>query len=185
MTEGKARFGGLFLLRARPCPYARRMDAHLLWYLLAGALILAGLAGTILPALPGLPLVFAGMLLAAWADGFRQIGVWTVALLAVLTAVSIVVDLAATALGAKRVGAGKGAMFGAALGTLVGAFFSIPGLILGPFLGAMIAELLRGRALAHASRIGFGTWVGLAVGTALKVALAFAMLGIFVVALLF
>jgi uncharacterized protein YqgC (DUF456 family) len=165
--------------------YARAMDAHILWYVVAGALILAGLAGTILPALPGLPLVFAGMLLAAWADGFREISGWTVALLAVLTAISIVVDVAATALGAKRVGAGKAAMAGAALGTLVGAFFAIPGLILGPFLGAMIAELLRGREFAHASRIGFGTWVGLAVGTALKMALAFAMLGIFVFALLF
>jgi len=165
--------------------YARAMDLQMLWYILAGALILIGLAGTVLPALPGLPVVFAGMLLAAWAGGFREISGWTIALLAVLTAVSIGVDIAATALGAKRVGAGKGAMFGAALGTLVGAFFSLPGLILGPFLGAMIAELVRGRELAHASKIGFGTWVGLAVGTALKIALAFAMLGIFVLALLF
>jgi uncharacterized protein YqgC (DUF456 family) len=161
------------------------MDMQMLWYILAGALILVGLVGTVLPALPGLPLVFAGMLLAAWADGFRQISGWTVGLLALLTVVSVGVDIAATALGAKRVGAGKGAMFGAALGTLVGAFFSIPGLILGPFLGAMIAELVRGRELAHASKIGFGTWVGLALGTALKIALAFAMLGIFVLALLF
>ena len=166
-------------------PYARGMDMHMLWYVLAGALILAGLAGTILPALPGLPLVFAGMLIAAWADGFQQISGWTVGLLALLTLVSVGVDVAATALGAKRVGAGKGAMFGAALGTLVGAFFSIPGLILGPFLGAMIAELVRGRELAHASRIGFGTWVGLALGTAVKLGLAFAMLGIFVLAVLF
>ena len=166
-------------------PYARGMDMHMLWYVLAGALILAGLAGTILPALPGLPLVFAGMLLAAWADGFQQISGWTVGLLALLTLVSVGVDVAATALGAKRVGAGKGAMFGAAVGTLVGAFFSIPGLILGPFLGAMIAELVRGRELAHASRIGFGTWVGLALGTAVKLGLAFAMLGIFVLAVLF
>ena len=127
------------------------MDMNTLWYLLAGALILLGLAGTILPALPGLPLVFAGMLLAAWVDGFREISGWTVAVLAVLTAISVGVDVAATALGAKRVGAGKGAMFGAALGTVVGAFFSIPGLILGPFLGAMIAERVRGRELAHAS----------------------------------
>jgi uncharacterized protein YqgC (DUF456 family) len=161
------------------------MDLHLLWYVIAGALILLGLAGTVLPALPGLPLVFAGMLLAAWVDGFQRISGWTVGLLAVLTLISVAVDVAATALGAKRVGAGKGAMFGAALGTLVGAFFAIPGLILGPFLGAMIAELIRGRELAHASRIGFGTWIGLAVGTALKLALAFAMLGIFVLALLF
>jgi len=161
------------------------MDMHLLWYLIAGALILAGLAGTVLPALPGLPLVFAGMLLAAWAGNFEQIGGWTIAVLALLTLVSIGVDLAATALGAKRVGAGKAAMIGAALGTLVGAFFAIPGLILGPFLGAMVAELARGRELAHASKVGFGTWVGLALGTVLKLGLAFAMLGIFALAVVF
>jgi uncharacterized protein YqgC (DUF456 family) len=166
-------------------PYAAGMDMHTLYYLVAGILILAGLAGTILPAIPGLPLVFAGMLLAAWADGFTRIGGWTIAILAVLTLVSVVVDVAATALGAKRVGAGKGAMLGAAIGTVVGAFFSLPGLLLGPFLGAMVAELVRGRELAHASKIGFGTWVGLAVGTALKLGLAFAMLGVFALALLF
>jgi uncharacterized protein YqgC (DUF456 family) len=161
------------------------MDMHVLWYLLAAILILAGLVGTVLPALPGLPLVFAGMLLAAWADHFTRIGAWTIALLALLTIVSVVVDIAATALGAKRVGAGKGAMLGAAIGTLVGAFFAIPGLILGPFIGAMAAELVRGRKLAHASKIGLGTWLGLAVGTALKIALAFAMVGVFVLALVF
>ena len=166
-------------------PYPRGMDMHLLLYVVAAILILAGLAGTILPALPGLPLVFVGMLLAAWADHFTRISGWTVAVLAVLTLISVGVDIAATALGAKRVGAGKLAMLGAALGTLFGGlFFNIPGLIIGPFIGAMAAELIRGRELAHASKIGFGTWVGLALGTALKVALAFAMLGVFVLALL-
>ena len=161
------------------------MDHHLVWYLVAALLILAGLAGTVLPALPGLPLMFAGMLLAAWADGFREIGGWTIGLLAVLTLVSIGVDIMATALGAKRVGASKLATFGAAIGTLVGGVvFSLPGLILGPFIGAVAGELIRGKQLHDASRVGLGTWVGLAIGTAFKLALAFAMLGIFVFALL-
>ena len=160
------------------------MDLHLLYYVVAAVLILAGLAGTILPALPGLPLMFAGMLVAAWADHFQQISAWTVAVLALLTVLSIVVDIAATAMGAKRVGASKLAMFGAALGTLVGGLvFSIPGLILGPFAGAVAGELMHGRELRHASKIGMGTWLGMALGTALKLALAFAMLGIFVFAL--
>jgi uncharacterized protein YqgC (DUF456 family) len=161
------------------------MDTHLLFYALAAVLIVLGLLGTILPALPGLPLMFVGMLLAAWADHFQQIGGWTIAVLALLTVVSIAVDIAGTAMGAKRVGASKLAMLGAALGTLFGGIvFSIPGLILGPFLGAMAGELINGREWQHASKIGFGTWVGLAIGTALKLALAFAMLGIFVFALL-
>ena len=165
--------------------YAGGMDTHLLWYILAAVLILAGLAGTILPALPGLPLMFAGMFLAAWADGFREIGGWTLGLLAIFTLVSIGVDVAATALGAKRVGASRLAMLGAAIGTLVGGIvFSLPGLIIGPFIGAVAGELIRGKQLHQASRVGVGTWVGLAIGTALKLALAFAMLGIFVFALL-
>ena len=166
-------------------PYAWRMDMQLIWYVIAALLILAGLAGTILPALPGLPLMFAGMFLAAWADGFRQIGGWTLAVLAVLTLVSIGVDVLATTLGARRVGASKLAMLGAAIGTLVGGIvFSLPGLVLGPFIGAVAGELIHGKQLHEASRVGVGTWIGLALGAALKLALAFAMLGIFVFALL-
>jgi len=165
--------------------YAGGMDMQTMYYVFAGILVVAGLAGTILPALPGVPLVFAGMLLAAWADHFTRISVWTIVLLAILTALSVLVDVFATALGAKRVGAGKLAMIGAALGTFAGIFFGLPGLIVGPFAGAVAAELIGGRELAHASKIGFGTWMGLALGTAFKVALAFAMLGIFALALLF
>ena len=151
---------------------------------LAALLILVGLAGTVLPALPGLPLMFAGMWLGAWADGYHRVSGWTIAVLGVLTVLSLGIDIAATAMGAKRVGAGKLAMVGAAVGTLVGGiFFSIPGLILGPFVGAVLGELARGKELRQASSIGFGTWVGLAIGTAFKLALAFAMLGIFVLAL--
>lgn len=161
------------------------MDTTIVLFVLAALLILVGLIGTILPALPGLPLVFAGMLLAAWAEGFTRIGVWTVVLLAILTLVSVAVDIGATAMGAKRVGASKSAMFGAALGTLLGGvFFSIPGLLLGPFIGAVTGELIQGRELLAASKVGFGTWLGLALGAALKLALAFAMLGIFAVSLL-
>ena len=160
------------------------MDMHFIYYVVAAVLILVGLVGTVLPALPGLPLMFAGMLVAAWADQFRQISGWTIAVLALLTLVSIAVDVAATAMGAKRVGASKLAMLGAALGTLFGGIiFSIPGLILGPFIGAVAGELLHGRELRHASRIGMGTWIGLALGAALKLALAFAMLGIFALAI--
>lgn len=161
------------------------MDTQLVLYVVSALLILVGLAGTVLPALPGLPLMFVGMLLAAWTDGFTQIGGWTIAILAVFTLISIGVDVAATTMGAQRVGASKLAMLGAALGTLFGGIlFSIPGLIIGPFIGAMAGELIHGKEWQHASKIGFGTWVGLAIGTALKLAMAFAMLGVFVFAIL-
>jgi uncharacterized protein YqgC (DUF456 family) len=160
------------------------MDANTIYYLLAGLLILAGIAGTILPALPGVPLVFAGMLLAAWANGFHDVSVWTIVLLGVLTLVSLAVDFFASLLGAKRAGASSKALWGAAIGTFAGLFFGIPGLLLGPFIGAVAGELLGGREWREASKVGFGTWLGIAVGTALKLGLAFGMLGIFVLALL-
>ena len=76
------------------------MTAEWFLYLLAGLLVLAGLAGTVLPALPGVPLVFAGLLVAAWTDGFERVSWGWLALLGVLTLSSIVVDLWAGAAGA-------------------------------------------------------------------------------------
>jgi uncharacterized protein YqgC (DUF456 family) len=157
---------------------------ELVLYLLAGVLIVVGLAGVILPALPGLPLMFAGMLLAAWVGHFERVPVWVIVVLGVMSLFALLIDFLATSLGAKRFGAGKLAIVGATLGTLAGLFFGIPGLILGPFVGAVAGELIHGRQLAHASKIGAATWLGLIFGTALKIAMAFAMLGIFALALL-
>lgn len=155
-----------------------------LLYVLAAILIVVGLAGVVLPALPGLPLAFLGMLLAAWAGGFEQIGATTLIALGVLTLLSLAVDVWAAALGARRVGASRLALAGAVLGTLAGIFFGPLGLFVGPFLGALIGELLHGRrldprGLGQASRVGFGTWLGIVFGIALKLMLALAMLGLF------
>ena len=158
------------------------MDPALFWYTLAAVLVLVGLAGIILPALPGLPLVFAGMLLAAWAGDFERIGVVPLVILGLLTLLSLVADFLATAAGAKRVGAGPLAVWGAALGTLAGLFFGPLGLLLGPFLGAMTGELWHTRALRRATHVGLATWLGLLLGTVLKLALAFAMVGLFLLA---
>lgn len=163
------------------------MDPTALYYLTAALLVLVGLAGTVLPALPGLPLMFAGMLLAAWAGDFQHVGAPTLIVLAILTLVSVAVDFWATAHGAKRVGASRLAMLGAALGTLFGLFLGLPGLLLGPFAGAVAGELLHRRSLqadtlGHAAKVGAGTWLGILLGTALKLALAFAMLGLFALA---
>ena len=156
-----------------------------LLYVLAALLVLVGLAGVILPALPGLPLVFAGMLVAAWAGGFEEIGVFTLVVLGLLTLVSFLVDFWATAHGAKRVGASRKALIGAVLGTFAGLFFAPIGLFIGPFVGALIGELLHGRELGAAARVGFGTWLGIVMAIVLKLGLAFAMLGIFAFAWFF
>lgn len=152
--------------------------------MLSGMLILAGIAGTVVPVLPGVPLVFAGMLLAAWADHFQHIGAFTLTILGVLSVFALLIDFVAGLLGAKRVGASTRALWGASLGTLIGLFFGLPGLLLGPFLGAALGELSAGRELAHASRVGVGTWLGLLFGTLAKIALCFTMLGIFALRLL-
>ena len=172
------------LVKTKETPMAN-IEIQVVLYVIAFILVVVGLAGTVLPALPGLPLMFCGMLLGAWAGNFQVVGVWTIVLLAILMLVSVGVDFLATLFGAKRVGASKKAMFGAALGTFAGLFFGVPGLILGPFIGAFIGEIIDGKQWRAATKSGFGTWLGLAIGTALKIALAIAMLGIFVMALIF
>ena len=163
------------------------MDTQTLYYAIALLLVLAGIAGTVLPAIPGLPLVFAGMLLAAWAGGFEQIGVGTLLVLAALTALSIGIDFLASAAGAKRGGASRMAVLGAVIGTVAGLFFGIIGVFAGPFVGAVVGELIARRGidrdkLGQATKVGFGSWFGIFVGTVLKLTLAFAMIGIFAIA---
>ena len=116
----------------------------LLW-LTVVALVALGIAGAVLPALPGVPMVFAGLWLGAWIDGYARIGTGTLIVLGVLTALSLLIDFVASALGAKRVGASPKAVTGAVLGSLVGLFFGLPGIILGPlvdssFRRGLIAE---------------------------------------------
>ena len=155
------------------------------WYVIAGILILVGLAGTILPALPGTPLVFVGMLVAAWAGGFQEISGWTVALLGVLTALAMLADFLATLLGARGFGASNWALVGAAIGAVVGLFLGIIGLLIGPLLGAIAGELIAGRGMKQAMQAGVGAAIGFVVGTIAKIALSFTMLGVFVFALVF
>ena len=161
------------------------MDWNILWYVVAGIIIAAGFVASILPNLPGIPVMFGGMLLAAWVGRFEAIPVWVIVFLAVLAAFSIVFDFVAGSYGAKRYGASKAAVWGAFIGTIVGLFFGIPGIILGPFAGAIIGQLASGSRVEHAARVGAGTWIGLLIGTAIKIATAFMMLGIFALALIF
>lgn len=163
------------------------MDAQSIWYAVAVLLVLLGLAGILLPAIPGLPLVFLGMLVAAWAGGFEQVGGWTLLALATLTLVSIGIDFLASAAGARKVGASRLAVAGALLGTVVGLFFGFVGVFVGPFVGAVAGELAARRGVGHgdigqATKVGIGTWFGLFVGIVLKLTLAFAMIGIFALA---
>jgi len=148
-------------------------------------LMAIGIAGIILPALPGTLFIFGGILLAAWVDDFTRVGPWTVVIIGIIGAASYLVDFAAAALGAKKLGASSRAMVGAGLGTLAGLFFGLPGIIIGPFVGAVIGELTASRDIAKAGKAGVAAWIGFAVGTAVKVGLAFMMIAIFLFALFF
>lgn len=153
----------------------------ILW-LLGGLLVVVGIAGLVLPALPGAPLLFAGLVLAAWAEGFAYVGAGTLTVLGMLGLLTYAVDFLASAFGAKRFGASRWAIVGAILGAIVGLFFGLIGILLGPFAGAVAGELLAQRNLAAAGRAGVGATLGLLIGAAAKLALAISMLGLFVAA---
>lgn len=144
------------------------------------SLSLAGVLGLALPILPGAPLLFVGLVCIAWAEDFVFVGAGTLVLLAVLAVLTYVVDFAAGAFGVRRFGASPRAMLGAILGAIVGLFFGLVGIVIGPFVGAGIGELSTGRNLRAAGRAGIGATIGLVIGIAAKLTLAFAMIGIFI-----
>jgi uncharacterized protein len=146
--------------------------------------IVIGFVGTIVPILPGTMMIFAGISLVAWWSDFVIIGVPVLVLTGILVIVSLVVDFLASVVGAKRVGASSLALWGATLGSFVGMFFMIPGIILGPFVGAFVGEYLAQSNASQATRAGLGTWLGLLVGTVLKVGISMAMIGIFIFGLI-
>jgi len=152
----------------------------MIFWILGAILTVTGLVGLLLPIVPGAPVLFLGLLLGAWAENFQYVGLWTLLALAVMALLTYAVELVASVLGAKKYGGSKRAMWGAALGGIVGLFFGVTGILLGPFIGAVIGELSLRRSLDEAGRAGFGTVVGLAVGLAGKFAIGIAMIGLFI-----
>jgi uncharacterized protein YqgC (DUF456 family) len=154
-------------------------DQSLILWIIGAVFTVAGLAGLLLPMIPGAPLLFLGLLFGAWAESFQYIGVWTLLALAGMAGLTYVVEFVASILGVKKFGGSRRAMAGAALGGVIGLFLGVPGILLGPFVGAVIGELSLQRTLDQASRAGFGTVVGLAIGVAGKLAIGIAMIGLF------
>lgn len=159
--------------------YIHMHDQSLILWIIGAILTVTGLSGLLLPIVPGAPLLFLGLLFGAWAEDFSYIGVWTLLLLAIMAALTYVVEFAASILGVKKYGGSKRAMFGAALGGIAGLFLGIPGILVGPFVGTVIGELSLPRSLDEASRAGFGTVVELALGVAGKLAIGIDMIGLF------
>ncbi len=152
------------------------MYNEIILFILSALLIITGIIGLALPVLPGSLIILAG-----WAENFTYIGPGTLTVLGVMTLLMYAVDFAASALGAKRFGASGRAILGASIGALIGNFFGIPGVLLGPFCGAVIGELTTQRNLRAAGQAGIGATIGLALGVAAKFAIAFSMIGIFLV----
>jgi uncharacterized protein YqgC (DUF456 family) len=148
------------------------------WYVIAGALIVAGSIGAIIPAVPGIPLLFGGIWLLAWVDHYRHLGLWWLLGIAFIGSAGLVVDLLAGALGAKRVSASPQAVWGAVFGTLIGVFFGLPGLLLGPFVGAVLGELAAGNSVLRSAHVGVGTWIGLLFGALVKLVCSLMMVAL-------
>lgn len=159
------------------------MEITLLW-ILCVALIVAGLAGTVLPVLPGTVLVWGGIVLGAWIDDFQRVGTTTLVVITVLAALAWVLDYVAGLLGARRAGASRQALLGAAIGTVAGLFMGVVGVLFMPLVGAALGEYLAQKDQTRAVRVGVATWLGIMLGLLAKVVLAFVMVGLFVAALL-
>ena len=150
----------------------------ILLYGLAALLIVIGLAGALVPVVPGLPLIFGGIWLIAGVDHYHHLGRAWLICIAAIGAVGLGLDLMAGALGAKRVGASRQAVWGALLGTLIGLFFGLPGVLLGPFAGAMLGELSAGNSVLRSTHVGVSTWIGLIFGTLCKLIASLTMVAL-------
>lgn len=158
------------------------MDINFLW-LGSAALIVLGLAGTVLPVLPGTLLVWGGVLLGAWIDDFTRVSIGTMVVITVLAVLAWGLDFVAGLMGAKRAGASKWALIGAAVGTVVGIFMGLVGVLFMPLVGAAVGEYWAQKDQQRAAKVAFATWLGLMIGMVAKVVLSFVMVGIFLVAL--
>jgi uncharacterized protein len=152
--------------------------------IVAVLLVVAGIAGTVLPMLPGVPLVFAGLLLVAWHSGFDQVSILTMVIIGAIAAMAWAVDFFASVVTAKKAGASKYALWGAGIGALVGMMGGIAGLIVGPAIGAIIGELITHKnaskeATTKATAVGIAAGLGFVLALAIKIVLVLAMLAVF------
>ncbi|MBC2716986.1 MAG: DUF456 domain-containing protein [Desulfobacteraceae bacterium] len=162
------------------------MDAGtLILWILSALFTITGLAGLIIPVIPGPVLLLAGLVMAAWAENFVFVGPVVITILTLLAVLAHALDFLAGAMGVKRFGASRKAVIGAAIGAIFGIFFGFIGILTGPFIGAIVGELTVQRNFQSAGLAGIGAWLGMMVGAAAKIAIGFSMVGIFIIARLF
>ncbi|MGD9578756.1 MAG: DUF456 domain-containing protein [Syntrophorhabdus sp.] len=151
-----------------------------LWIIITVLIMITGFLGTLLPVLPGLPLVYAGYIFYGLVTGWKDYGLGTMITWGLVVAGISFLDFYAGSIGAKKYGASKWAVWGSILGAFAGLFVAgFLGLILGPLVGALVGELIAGKSWREAFQSGWGTILGLVAGHLVKVALAIAMIGTF------
>ena len=142
-------------------------------------LVLVGILGAFLPVIPGIPLVFAGLLLGAWLDDFSRVTTTTMIIVGLLAIAGFLVDLVASVFTVKSVRASRQAIIGTLLGGLIGIVGGIPGLILGTIIGAVIGEIMARQGLGQATKVGVAAGLGFILAVALKLAIALVMIAVF------
>lgn len=143
-------------------------------------IMIVGLAGVILPVLPGIPLIFGGVVLYGVLSGFEKISFNLILIFAGLTIFSLIVDYLANFLAVKKMGGGKAGAFGAVIGLFIGIFIGLVAIILLPFLFAVIFELIAGKRKNQALKAGTGAFLGLLFGGLLRFIIGCVMIGVFV-----
>ena len=142
-------------------------------------LVLVGLLGAFLPVIPGIPLVFAGLLLGAWLDDFARVTTTSMIIIGLLAIAGFLVDLVASVFTVKSVRASRQAIIGTLLGGVIGIVGGVPGLILGTIIGAVVGEIMARQGLGQATKVGVAAGLGFILAVALKLAIALVMIAIF------
>jgi len=147
-------------------------------------IMLVGVVGGLVPGLPSTPFVLGAAVLHRLYFGEASASWLVLGLMTGLTLLALLLDYLASMYGAKRMGATWKGIVGALLGATVGIFFNLPGIILGPFIGATLFEMLGGREWEQATRAGVGAVVGIFVGAVGKLACCVAMMALFAVSVI-
>ena len=153
--------------------------------ILAILCLLVGFAGAVLPILPGPQLSWVALLLLKFSSFGENVTWLWIAIFAAIVIVVVVLDYYVPIWGTKKFGGTRAGMWGATIGLIIGLFFSPVGIILGPFLGALLAELLAGNSKEHSLRAAFGAFIGFLFGVGLKLIACFWITVYFVIVVVF
>lgn len=158
---------------------------EILLFVIMLIIMIIGLAGVILPVLPGIPLIFGAAVLYGILTRFQEINLQLILIFAGMTVFGLIVDYLANYLSVRKMGGGKAGAIGAVIGLMIGIWFGIVWIVVLPFALAVVFELIAGRETRQAVTAGFGAFVGLLFGGLIRFIIGCVMIGIFVWTVLF